>query len=272
MSRSHSNGNVTLSETRIRSAKDDLIYRMLNNGVLGRRTLDFFQSMIYYDYKHCFVLYDILIDFVKSTAIIEIDKEISRVIDDIDIGAEVNINGESIDVNVPECLNRLIKFRCGLLPFSLDGYDIDTLCVCTQLKLYASNIHREKYHSILFVLKSKILEEKYLSIYREMLFYELRNRKRKKIDIENYVVANPSKKRGPRNPHYQEAVGIADSTLKRYDNKISTNALAIKIREYFFSNGYKQVPSIQILKIWINNNREPAGYYQGGEVNLVFDH
>ncbi|WGL28621.1 hypothetical protein [Pectobacterium brasiliense] len=270
MSRSHSNGNISLPVDRIKSAKDDLAHRMLNNGVLGKRTLDFFQSMIYYDYKHCFVLYDSLIAFVKSTAIIEIDKEISRIIDDIDIGAKINVNGEFIDVNVPDCLNRLIKFRCGFLPFSLDEYGIDTLCVCTHLKLYTSNIHREKYHSILFVLKNKILEEEYLSVYREMLFNELRNRKRKKIDIENYVMPNPPKKRGPRNPHYQEAVGIADSTLKRYGNNISTNALAIKIREYFVSNGYKQVPSIQILKIWIDNNREPAGYYQRDEINLVF--
>lgn len=271
MSRSHSNGNVTLPSGRIKSAKDDLVYYMSNGGVIGKRALDFFQSLIFIDYKHCFVLYDALIFFIKSAAIREIDKEISRVIDNIEVIEEVYIDGDVMKVNVPASLNSIVRFRCNLLPFSLDACDIDTLCVCVNLKNQAYDGSTDIYDSVLRVLKSKILEEKYLLVYREMLFDELRNRKRKDINVEQYIVKNPPKERGPRNPHYQEAIDICTSTLDKYKNRVSTNAMAIKIREYFIINKYKQIPSIQILKIWIGNNREPASDPLVKKIDLVFD-
>ncbi|APS28680.1 hypothetical protein F6Q07_09320 [Pectobacterium parmentieri] len=271
MSRSHSNGNVALPVDRIKSAKDDLVYHMLNDGVIGKRALDFFQSLICFDYKHCFVLYDSLIFFVRSAAIREIDKVISRVIDNVEIVEEVHIDGEVMKVNAPKSLNSIVRFRCNLLPFSLDSCDVDTLCVCVHLKNNSVDEGADNYNSVLRVLKSKILEDKYLSVYREMLFDELRNRKRKSINVEQYVVKNPPKERGPRNPHYQEAIDICRFTLDKYNNRVSTNALAVKIREHFIIKKYKQIPSIQILKIWIGNNREPASDPQEKKIDLVLN-
>ncbi|EFG0616944.1 hypothetical protein GRQ19_17050 [Escherichia coli] len=270
MNRSPSNGNVMLPASRIKSAKDDLLYHMLNNGVIGKRTLDFFQSLIYLDYKHCFVLYDGLIGWVKNAAVREINDKISKVIEDVVMGDTINVDGNIMEIDKQGSLNSIVRFRCNFLPFSLDSCDIDTLCICMYLKSNASDVDDDKCDSVLRVLKSKILEEKYLSVYREMLFDELRNRKRKNIDVEKYSVMNPPKERGPRNPHYQESIDICRNTLSEYKNRVSTNALAVKIREHFISNKYKQVPSIQILKIWIGNDREPASEPLIKKIDLVF--
>lgn len=270
MNRSPSNGNVMLPASRIKSAKDDLLYHMINNGVIGKRTLDFFQSLIYFDYKHCFVLYDGLIGWVKAAAIREIDDKISKLIEGVAIGDTINVNGNIMKIDKQSSLDSIVRFRCNFLPFSLDSCDIDTLCICMCLKSNTSDVGNNKYDSVLRVLKSKILEDKYLSVYREMLFDELRNRKRKNIDVEKYTVVNSPKERGPRNPHYQESIDICKNTLSKYKNRVSTNALAVKIREYFICNKYKQVPSVQILKIWIGNNREPASEPLIKQIDLVF--
>ena len=257
MSRSHSNGNVTLPAGRVKTAKDDLIYHMLNDGVIGKRTLDFFQSLIYFDYKHCFVLYDGLIGWVRSAAIREIDEKVSELIEGVVIKRTIDIGSNIMEIDEQSSIESIITFRCNILPFALDACDINTLCLCAKMMSNNSDEYKN-YDSVLKVLKSKILEDKYLSVYREMLFDELRNRKRKKIDVEQYSVGNPPKERGPRNPHFKEAPDICSNTLSKYGNRISTNALAVKIRENFINNKYKQIPSIQILKIWIGNNREPA--------------
>lgn len=269
MNKSYSNGNVALPAGRIKSAKDDLLYHMVNDGVIGDRALNFFQSLIYLDYKHCFVLYDELIVFVKFYAIREIDNKFSELIDGAVISDDINVDGNLMKIDRKSSLDSIVRFRCGFLPFSLEACDIDTLCVCAHLKDNDSGVDHDKYDSVLRVLKSKILEDKYLSVYREILFDELRGRKRKNIDIEQYAVTSPSKERGPRNPHYQEAINISKFTLAKYKNRISTNALALKIREHFINGKYRQVPSIQILKIWIGNNREPASDPLVKQIDLV---